>query len=34
VRGLATAGYQQLAVCLAPEREDAIERWARVLERV
>ena len=34
VRGLAAAGYQQLAVCLAPAHEDAIERWARVLERV
>ncbi len=34
VRGLAAAGYQQLAVCLAPGHEDAIEDWARVLERV
>ena len=34
VRGLAAAGYQQLAVCLAPEREDAIDRWARLLDRV
>lgn len=34
VRGLAAAGYQQLAVCLAPGHEDAIEAWARVLERV
>ena len=34
VRGLAAAGYQQLAVCLAPGHESAIEDWARVLERV
>ena len=34
VRGLAAAGYQQLAVCLAPNHEDAIERWAKVRDRV
>jgi 5,10-methylenetetrahydromethanopterin reductase len=34
VRGLAAAGYQQLAVCLAPGQEAAVEDWARVLERV
>ncbi len=34
VRGLAAAGYQQLAICLAPGHEDAIEDWARVLDRV
>ena len=34
VRGLAAAGYQQLAICLAPGHEDGIEAWARVLERV
>jgi 5,10-methylenetetrahydromethanopterin reductase len=34
VRGLAAAGYQQLVMCLAPQHEDAIEEWARVLERV
>jgi 5,10-methylenetetrahydromethanopterin reductase len=34
VRGLAAAGYQQLAVCLAPTHEDAIERWANVRDRV
>jgi 5,10-methylenetetrahydromethanopterin reductase len=34
VRGLAAAGYQQLAVCLAPGHEGAIEDWARVLDRV
>jgi 5,10-methylenetetrahydromethanopterin reductase len=34
VRGLAAAGYQQLAVCLAPGHEGAIADWARVLERV
>jgi len=34
VRGLAAAGYQQLAICLAPGHEDAIEAWARVQERV
>jgi 5,10-methylenetetrahydromethanopterin reductase len=33
VRGLAAAGYQQLAVCLAPGQEDAVEDWARVMER-
>ncbi|HXJ84507.1 MAG TPA: LLM class flavin-dependent oxidoreductase [Candidatus Methylomirabilis sp.] len=34
VRDLAASGYQQLAICLAPSREDAIDRWARVLDRV
>jgi 5,10-methylenetetrahydromethanopterin reductase len=34
VRALAAAGYQQLAICLAPEHEDAIEEWARMMERV
>jgi hypothetical protein len=34
VRGLAGAGYQQIAVCLAPGHEGAIEEWARVFERV
>ena len=34
VQKLAAAGYQQLAVCLAPGHEDAIERWAKVFERV
>jgi hypothetical protein len=34
VRALAGAGYQQLAICLAPGHEDAIEEWARVMERV
>ena len=34
VRGLAAAGYQQLAICLAPGHENAIEQWARVAERV
>jgi 5,10-methylenetetrahydromethanopterin reductase len=34
VRGLAAAGYQQLAICLAPGHEGAIEDWARVLDRV
>ena len=34
VRRLAAAGYRQLAICLAPGREDAIEAWARVLEAV
>ena len=34
VRGLAAAGYQQLAICLAPGHEDAIDAWARVAERV
>jgi len=34
VRGLADAGYQQLAVCLAPNHEGAIERWAKVRDRV
>jgi 5,10-methylenetetrahydromethanopterin reductase len=34
VRALAAAGYQQLAVCLAPGHEQAIEDWARVFDRV
>src|SRR5262245_1630160 len=34
VRGLAAAGYQQLAVCLAPNHEDSIERGAQVRDRV
>ena len=34
VRGLGAAGYRQLAICLAPGHEGAIEDWARVLERV
>jgi 5,10-methylenetetrahydromethanopterin reductase len=34
VRGLRAAGYQQLAICLAPGHEDAMADWARVLERV
>ena len=34
VRGLAAAGYQQLAVCLAPNHEDSIERWTKVRDRV
>jgi 5,10-methylenetetrahydromethanopterin reductase len=34
VRGLAGAGYQELAICLAPGHEDAIDDWAAVLERV
>ena len=33
VRGLAAAGYQQLAICLAPGHEDSIDEWATVLER-
>jgi hypothetical protein len=34
VRGLAAAGYAQLAVCLAPGHEDALDDWARGLGRV
>jgi 5,10-methylenetetrahydromethanopterin reductase len=34
VRGLAAAGYHELAICVAPGQEDAIDGWARVLERV
>ena len=34
VRGFAAAGYQEIAICLAPGHEGAVEEWARVFERV
>jgi len=34
IRALRDAGYQQLAVCLVPGHEAALDDWARVLERV
>jgi hypothetical protein len=34
VRALRDAGADQFAVFLAPRHEDAIEDWARVVEKV
>ena len=34
IRALDDAGYQQLAICLAPGQEDALDDWARVIERL
>jgi 5,10-methylenetetrahydromethanopterin reductase len=34
VRALRDAGYQQFCVFLAPQHEDALEDWARVVEKI
>jgi len=34
IRALRDAGYQQLAVCLTPGQDEALDDWARVIESV